>query len=81
MSIVKRTLDFIMRHLLRARLPKNRRRKVGGLVRTYDRPPIKTLRTYTAGGDPIDDMIVFVLKEGGKAPSGFRVPPAEHGDT
>jgi hypothetical protein len=26
-------------------------------------------------------MIVFVLKEGGKAPSGFRVPPDEHGDT
>lgn len=42
-------------------------------------PTIKTMRTYPAGGDPVDDMIEFVLKDGGKAPSGFRMPPGESG--
>lgn len=71
MSLVKNALDFILWDILRIRRPKYRSKS----------PSIKTLRTYPPGGDPVDDMIEFVLKDGGSAPSGFRQPPREHSDT
>jgi hypothetical protein len=74
MTIVKDALDFLMRHVLRIGLPKNRRRKFSRSADAADRPAIKTLRTFPPGGDPVDDMIEFVLKDGGSAPSGFRDP-------
>lgn len=81
MSFLKNVLQFLVRRVLRIDLPKNRLREPGRAVPAEDRPAIKTLRTYPPGGDPFDDMIEFSLKEGGTAPSGFRMPPGEQGDS
>jgi hypothetical protein len=81
MPIVKNALDFILRNVLRIRRAENRHREPGRRVDGGDAPTLKTLRTYPPGGDPFDDMIEFVLKDGGAAPSGFRIPPGEKGDT
>lgn len=81
MPTVKSTFDFLLRSVLRRGHAKDRHREPGRSVDGGDAPTLKTLRTFPPGGDPVDDLIEFSLKYEGKAPSGFRMPPGEKGDT
>lgn len=71
MSLIKNSLDYILWDILRLRRPKRR----GGQIRDGldgSQPATVTLRTYTDGGDPFDDLIKFHLRNGPGVPSGFR---------